>query len=121
MSYDDEECVRPPHGWKCSRGNGHPGPCAARPAEDDDLIERCVHAARTASGSFLKYPDLYQDEYWDYVVRAALSQVDAAQPPAPISAEDVRAAEELWRAIRPISTERAAFVADYLNRRGERA
>lgn len=25
------ECRRPPLGWACSRGEGHDGPCAARP------------------------------------------------------------------------------------------
>jgi hypothetical protein len=61
----------------------------------------------------------------DFVLAASYGRVKrlvredeaAAPPPAQITAEDVRAAEELWRAIRPISTERAAFVADYLNRR----
>jgi hypothetical protein len=64
----------------------------------------------------------------DFVLAASYGRVKrlgredeaSAPPPAQITAEDVRAAEELWRAIRPISTERAAFVADYLNRRGER-
>jgi hypothetical protein len=27
----DRPCTTPPEGWWCSRGEGHPGPCAARP------------------------------------------------------------------------------------------
>lgn len=57
-------------------------------------------------------------------VREPLSEA-AAQPPAPITAEDVRAAEAAWLgngiARDPhVSKAKAAFVADYLNRRGER-
>jgi hypothetical protein len=29
-----EPCDRPPPGWKCSRGKGHGGPCAALPVFD---------------------------------------------------------------------------------------
>lgn len=28
------KCLRPPAGWKCTRGSGHEGPCAARPMGD---------------------------------------------------------------------------------------
>lgn len=56
-------------------------------------------------------------------VRAQLEA--AAQPPAPITAEDVRAAERAWGAWSELGDhleieDRAAVVADYLNRRGER-
>jgi hypothetical protein len=55
----------------------------------------------------------------------------AAQPSAPITAEDVRAAEHEWNVLNVLGrapwyakaadgSGKAAFVADYLNRRGER-
>ena len=32
MDTRDQGCTVPPEGWWCSRGPGHDGPCAARPA-----------------------------------------------------------------------------------------
>lgn len=64
--------------------------------------------------------DRDNQHHWIAVARAVLAEA-AAQPPAPITAEDVRAAERAWRG-RPADQEheiRAAFVADHLNRRGE--
>jgi hypothetical protein len=61
---------------------------------------------------------------WELIrtYRDADLSVLAAQPPAPITAEDVRAAEAAWGAQQWKSDYGwAAFVADYLNRRGERA
>lgn len=34
---DTDRCLRPPLGWSCSREAGHDGPCAASPAEGDDV------------------------------------------------------------------------------------
>lgn len=64
---------------------------------------------------------------WDLIRTyrdADLSEV-AAQPPAPITAEDVRAAERAWGAWSELGDhleieDRAAFVADWLNIREER-
>lgn len=33
-------CTRPPTGWTCSRYEGHPGPCAARPVPDEEPVPR---------------------------------------------------------------------------------
>ncbi len=33
-------CARAPEGWHCTRGLGHPGPCAAQPAEQDEIPTR---------------------------------------------------------------------------------
>ena len=35
-----DECTKPPFGWRCTRGPGHPGPCAAVP--DNRLAKGCV-------------------------------------------------------------------------------
>lgn len=98
---------------------------------DPALIERCAKAAYRAY--FGKYPIRGWDEIdghhrrsWLATARAVLSEA-AAQPPAPITAEDVRAAlrahadkarRTWWTVTIP---DKAKFVADYLNRRrGER-
>ena len=31
MSSNETECISPPPGWRCTRGAGHDGPCAAVP------------------------------------------------------------------------------------------
>lgn len=35
-------CRVPPAGWTCSRGAGHPGPCAASPGAVDDPRQRSL-------------------------------------------------------------------------------
>ena len=35
-----DECTKPPIGWRCTRGPGHPGPCAAVP--DNRMARGCV-------------------------------------------------------------------------------
>lgn len=57
----DFECDMPPFGWRCTRGKGHEGPCAAVQAPDDiDWMQRGMarlreaeqaSAPRAASGS----------------------------------------------------------------------
>jgi hypothetical protein len=73
----------------------------------------------------------------DFVLAASYGRVyrlvredeAAAQPPAPITAEDVRAAEDSWSALGAAGRvdsilshhkDRYGHMADYLNRRGER-
>lgn len=48
----DLECQVPPHGWRCTRGAGHSGPCAAvEYPEDIEAVERGMErlAAHTAN------------------------------------------------------------------------
>lgn len=97
---------------------------------DDDLIERSARAAYEAldpAANRLRAPwaGLLEQvrEHWRAVARAVLFET-AAQPPAPIAAEDVRAAERAWADCprgwtEDRQTRKAAFVADYLNRRTE--
>src|SRR4029077_7416990 len=40
MAVTDGECRRPPSGWWCSRGDGHDGPCAARPDTRREHVTR---------------------------------------------------------------------------------
>lgn len=37
-----DECPRPPPGWRCSRGAGHTGPCAASPEARGDAPVRSL-------------------------------------------------------------------------------
>lgn len=40
----DGPCTVPPDGWRCTRGNGHDGPCAAIPiSQDDGVVMVRVH------------------------------------------------------------------------------
>lgn len=123
MSYDDEKCVRPPHGWKCSRGNGHPGPCAARPARDVGLIERCAQAVwREWTGRDWAHVDQVNRSLSMAVARAVLAEASTPPPAAlaPITAEDVWAALKGWDETwtwHGYAGDRAAFVAEWLNRR----
>lgn len=95
-------------------------------AEADDLIERCALAGYEAWSASLTRVD--DDGDWAAVAHAVLAEAAAPQPPAapaPITAEDVRAAERAWDAL-PLTEAfkyrlgQAAFVADWLNRRSER-
>lgn len=78
-------------------------------------------------GEVLKAADAVElalDEHNLCIVdRAELARLRAAaQPQAQITAEDVRAAERAWNARHLThNKDKPAFVADYLNRRGERA
>lgn len=95
---------------------------------DDDLIERAARAGFATWNSDIGADDwreASEDERDSYrrFASAVLAEA-AAQPPAPITAEDVRSAERAWLgngvARDPhVSKAKAAFVADYLNRRGE--
>lgn len=86
-----------------------------------------VDAARAHVSALCAVVDLLNKDAFgaDAIARAVLS-VAAAQPPAPITAEDVRAANDQWdhgAADWEGATDESgwqAFMADYLNRRGER-
>ena len=46
---DPEECQVPPLGWRCTRGAGHEGPCAAVEApEDAALVAAAMQRLREA-------------------------------------------------------------------------
>lgn len=38
-------CTRPPVGWYCTRGEGHDGPCAARPMSNREAYEKGLRTA----------------------------------------------------------------------------
>lgn len=95
---------------------------------DDELWPMCPehdesHRSADVNGELTD--DLYCGRC-DWVYLNALSEA-AAQPPAPITAEDVRAAERAWEDLPAWDYSpyyraghvdpRAAFVADFLNRR----
>jgi hypothetical protein len=45
----DAECTAPPLGWRCTRGDGHEGPCAAVACpEDVAFVERGMQRLREA-------------------------------------------------------------------------
>lgn len=51
----DEECDVPPLGWRCTRGKGHEGPCAAVECpEDIALVERGMKRLRTTRAELTK-------------------------------------------------------------------
>ncbi len=46
----DAECMVPPLGWRCTRGAGHEGPCAAVECpEDVSLVEKAMQRLRTGA------------------------------------------------------------------------
>lgn len=96
-----------------------------RESLDPDLIERCARAAHRAY--FGNYPIRGWDEIdghhrrsWLATAHAVLSEASTPPPaaPAPITADDVRAAERAWNARHLThNKDKPAFVADYLNSR----
>lgn len=88
-----------------------------------------VDAAHACTSALCAVVDLLNKDAFgaDAVARAVL---DAAQPQAPITAEDVRAAEDSWSALGAAGRvdsilshhkDRYGHMADYLNRRRERS
>lgn len=102
--------------------------------------ERINHAAHALANSFWRGGGDEQYHFLLYLCASAartvldaddqlLAQAPPPDAPPPITAEDVRAAErawnekryaEAWRHHADLPMVRVAFVADYLNRRGER-
>jgi len=93
---------------------------------EDDLIERCAGGARQSyvEGTrvgHLDYAELTptRKDLWRNIARAVLSE---ASVPAPITAENIQAAEREWEdlpltaAFEKYRLGRAQYVADYLNR-----
>ena len=45
----DLECGKPPFGWRCTRGAGHTGPCAAvETPEDIEFVAKGMERLRAA-------------------------------------------------------------------------
>lgn len=42
------DCSKPPQGWRCTRGAGHGGPCAALPTTELEWISYALNDAATA-------------------------------------------------------------------------
>ncbi|HEY6731950.1 MAG TPA: hypothetical protein VI039_13120 [Solirubrobacterales bacterium] len=75
-------CERPPAGWRCTRGAGHDGPCAAVPtAEGDARLEAATAAAR----AWMVDHDL--DGFW---FGSLAADVVAATDRAVLSDESIR-------------------------------
>lgn len=72
----DNKCKIPPLGWKCSRGSGHPGPCAASPGPGHTSTEdvrnciagTCKCDARAAS--LRRWRFVRDDDGHDYMIPA---------------------------------------------------
>lgn len=48
----ENECDIPPLGWRCTRGKGHAGPCAAVECpEDTELVERGMSRLRETTNA----------------------------------------------------------------------
>lgn len=58
----DLECQVPPFGWRCTRGAGHPGPCAAIECPEDVAAVKCG-MARLAAASIPAQADALTDAY----------------------------------------------------------
>lgn len=50
-------CTKPPPGWACSRGEGHPGPCAATPVSVGRMIVGAVCVYENVQGQILGVRD----------------------------------------------------------------
>ncbi|VTU32402.1 hypothetical protein H4CHR_03004 [Variovorax sp. PBS-H4] len=56
------ECKVPPEGWRCTRGHGHDGPCAAWPALSPDFTVK-VDANGCVSGLSITKGEEFVDVY----------------------------------------------------------
>ena len=64
---DHEECEIPPIGWRCTRGAGHGGPCAAVVSpEDRAFVERGMRRIRDAVNAE-RYRCLRSIRHWSIV------------------------------------------------------
>jgi len=61
------DCALPPAGWRCTRGAGHTGPCAAVPTASEDF-DRAVDAVMERFHTPV--------DYAESVVRTVLEAMD---------------------------------------------
>lgn len=63
MNSDTRECAVPPRGWRCTRGAGHDGPCAAVPDCTCDVHPpRCEHGRGLTIGRYRIYLSRVEDD-----------------------------------------------------------